>query len=528
MKDRFWIYLAGFVGACFLIVAVGGLYVLTLQESQTAKAQEKKALFRQSAFYLKELKTTRLKLRKEAEKSLETANKKESSLFAALAFVDLKSRSVEPVFSPTFDKTPGSISKGLFREFLKFADTTLNQKTADKSFFHFLSHSEENEKWMVFVTPLQDLPKSRGLFWAGLIKRKDFFHFSKASDREALIINSQGRLFFSFQPKPAIFPSKSVLKKFLKKSKQKKKTGWYVKRLGGFQQGSNLFHIRPWPGTNLFVMSGGKFFQPLFAWTDSSALWLFFCFSLGIILLLGLVLFIKPLHSAYETVREELIHLARTGEKPSLPKSRNPYLSFSGSLQFSEDTPPSSPLARKEEQPPPVQTLRDILNDEEKELKRKFPGFNLTACLDADINLGYFYKSMKKALHELLLNAIEAMGSVENQNITVTSREEKDCFLVAVRDYGVGLKEKERKKAFNLYYSTKSHLGVGLNLVQSIVSSHGGTVKLISPEDGGLEVQISLPLKWFSTALGPSPASFRETPLRESEQLKSSSSQTLH
>ena len=63
LKKRFWIYLAGFVGVCFLILAVGGLYVLTLQDSRTAKKQEKKALFRQSAFYLKELNENLLEFR---------------------------------------------------------------------------------------------------------------------------------------------------------------------------------------------------------------------------------------------------------------------------------------------------------------------------------------------------------------------------------------------------------------------------------------------------------------------------------
>ena len=529
MKDRFWIYLVGFVGICFLILAVAGLYVLTLQESQTAKKQEKKALFHQSDFYLKGLDKRLLKLRKEAEKNLETTNKKESSLFAALAFVDLKSRSVELVLSPVFDKTPNSVSEELFREFLKFADTTLKQKIADKSSFHFLSSQEEGEKWMVFVTPLQALPKSQGLFWVGLVKSEDFFKFSQASDREALIINSQGRLFFSFHPEPGFLPSKVTLKKFLKTAKQKKKTGWYVKRLGGgFHKGSNLFHIRAWPETNLFVMSGGRFSQSLFAWTDSSALWLFFCFFLGVILLMGLVLFIKPLRSSYETVREELIHLTRTGEKRSLPQAKNPYLSFTASIKPSKENNIPSRFSQKPEFPPPVQTFRDLLNKEEQALKKKFPGFNLTICLDADVNLGYFYKSMKKTLHEILLNAIEAMGSVESQNVTVTSKEEKERFFIAIRDYGPGLTETEKEKVFNLYYSTKSHLGVGLNLVQSIISSHGGTIKLISPADGGLEVQVSLPMKWFSTALDYPPSPFRETSARESEPLKSSSTQVLH
>ena len=504
MKNRFWISIAGFIGVCFVLLAVGGLYFLTLQEGQAAKARVKKSLSRESAFYLKELNKKILKFNRSAETILEERNRKDSSLFTALAFVDLESHSVEPVFPPVFDKGQDSFSAELFREFLEFADT----KVAARTSFHFLSGLGPD--WLVVVTPLRSFPKSRGLLWAGVVKSADFFKFSKASDRDALIINSQGRLFFSFQRRPGLFPSKSILKKFLKKAAQKKKTGWYVRRRGGSRQGSNLFHLRPWPETNLFVISGGKFSQPLFVWTRSGSLWLFFCFSLGLILFFGLALFIRPLRSAYEALREELIYMARTGKRRSLPKAKNPFLAFNSHI-ISEEKTSLSTNALESDSPAPLPTFQDLLKQKEQRFKEKFPGLSLTTCLDTNISLAYFHRAMKKILQELLSNAIEAMGSVESQNITVTAREEGEFFVLSVRDFGSGLKEEEKKKAFKLYYSTKSHLGVGLNLVQSIVSSHEGTVKLLSPVDGGLEAQVSLPLKCFSPAAEYPLASLKES-----------------
>ena len=526
MKSKFWIYVAGFIGVCFVVLAVGGLYFLTLQEGQITKAREKKNLFRQSNFYLKDLNRNLLKFEQEAEKSLEKKDKKESSLFAALTFVDLESQSIEPVLFPDTGKGRNSISKELYQEFLKFAGT-LDQKAATKTSFHFLSDLQEGKGWIVFITPLQSFPKSRGLVWVGLVKSEKFFKFSKASDREALIINSQGRLFFSFQSEPGLFPSKATLKKFLKKAAQKKKKGWYVKRRGGDRQGSNLFHIRPWPGTNLFILGGGKFSQPLFAWTDFSALWGVFCFFLAAILFFGLVAFIKPLRSAYESLREEFIHLARTGERRSLPKSKNPFLSFYSSSLFSEMKKSSPNLVQESEPHPPFQPFQELLEKEEQRLRIKFPGLHLTIQLNTNMNLGHFHKSMRKILQELLLNAIEAMGSIERQSITVTTREEEEMFVLSIRDYGPGLNKEEKKKIFNLYYSTKSHLGVGLNLVQSIVSSHKGTIKLLSPSDGGLEVQVSLPAECVSVATNR-PSSFKEETVIASENRKSFSSRALH
>ena len=180
-----------------------------------------------------------------------------------------------------------------------------------------------------------------------------------------------------------------------------------------------------------------------------------------------------------------------------------------------------------------IQTFQELLREEERWLKQKFPGFVLKTRLDTSVSLDRFYKFAKKILHELLLNAIEAMGSKENQEVIVSTRQEGEVFILSVRDHGPGLSESEKKKAFELYHSTKSHLGVGLNLVQSIVSSHGGAVKLNSFPEGGLEVQVSLPMKCFLNSQSKTlPESFiKKGKVMEGEKdrpLSSPSSRALH
>jgi signal transduction histidine kinase len=48
--------------------------------------------------------------------------------------------------------------------------------------------------------------------------------------------------------------------------------------------------------------------------------------------------------------------------------------------------------------------------------------------------------------------------------------------------------------------------GLGLSIVRSVAEVHGGTVELVAPEAGGLEVRVRLPAMPTVTRIGPVPA----------------------
>ena len=70
-------------------------------------------------------------------------------------------------------------------------------------------------------------------------------------------------------------------------------------------------------------------------------------------------------------------------------------------------------------------------------------------------------------------------------------------YKITVKDYGVGIKEEDKKKIFNPFYSTKESLGTGLGLstVLSTIISSGGMINLKS--EYGLGTTFNLFFKKF-------------------------------
>jgi len=93
-------------------------------------------------------------------------------------------------------------------------------------------------------------------------------------------------------------------------------------------------------------------------------------------------------------------------------------------------------------------------------------------------------------LHNLLDNA--AKYTKNNPVISITSRNEKDCFVIDIKDNGIGISEEHLKKIFQKFYRVPTGnvhdvkgFGLGLNYVNSIIKAHHGKMKLTSTEGEG-------------------------------------------
>uniref|UniRef100_UPI0040564945 ATP-binding protein n=1 Tax=Candidatus Electrothrix sp. TaxID=2170559 RepID=UPI0040564945 len=102
-------------------------------------------------------------------------------------------------------------------------------------------------------------------------------------------------------------------------------------------------------------------------------------------------------------------------------------------------------------------------------------------------------KQMRKVLVHLIRNAIEAMENGGELEIKVTSDEQ--YIYIAVRDSGMGIAAADLQKVSDPFYTTKvAGTGVGLALVERIVTDHQGSLHIRCRDKGGTEVIITLPL----------------------------------
>ena len=94
------------------------------------------------------------------------------------------------------------------------------------------------------------------------------------------------------------------------------------------------------------------------------------------------------------------------------------------------------------------------------------------------------------AFYNLVTNAIKY--SPPETEITVSGRREGDRFRLAVRDQGIGMDRKELQSIFQKFYRTKKAVasgeagtGIGLSIVEQIVSQHGGKIEVESTPGKG-------------------------------------------
>ncbi|MBK7379652.1 MAG: PAS domain S-box protein [Ignavibacteriales bacterium] len=100
---------------------------------------------------------------------------------------------------------------------------------------------------------------------------------------------------------------------------------------------------------------------------------------------------------------------------------------------------------------------------------------------------------MKQALINILQNAFEA--TEQNGTVKVESYKESTNAIITISDTGIGISEKNLKKIFDLYFTTKKDgNGLGLSITQKIISQHSGSIELSSKENIGTTFKIILPL----------------------------------
>lgn len=105
---------------------------------------------------------------------------------------------------------------------------------------------------------------------------------------------------------------------------------------------------------------------------------------------------------------------------------------------------------------------------------------------------------MRQLLHNLIKNALEALGDRSEGRVLIRTRrmsdEGADQVELAVTDTGPGIPDEMLDRLFEPYMSGKPRgSGLGLAIVKKIVEEHGGAVEAGNEPGGGATVRVRLP-----------------------------------
>ncbi len=103
---------------------------------------------------------------------------------------------------------------------------------------------------------------------------------------------------------------------------------------------------------------------------------------------------------------------------------------------------------------------------------------------------------MSQLLVNLITNAVHA--TTGEGKITVSTRHANNDILLVVKDTGSGMPASVKKRIFEPFFTTKpvgQGTGLGLSVVQGIIDSHGGAIRVSSARGKGSAFEIRLPIK---------------------------------
>ncbi len=106
------------------------------------------------------------------------------------------------------------------------------------------------------------------------------------------------------------------------------------------------------------------------------------------------------------------------------------------------------------------------------------------------------HQQMKQAFINLIDNAVYAVEKNGLILIDVAFDEILKIVRIEISDNGKGISDKEKTRLFEPYFSTKkSGMGLGLAIVQSIISDHNGVIRVQDNKPKGAKFIIELPVE---------------------------------
>ena len=101
---------------------------------------------------------------------------------------------------------------------------------------------------------------------------------------------------------------------------------------------------------------------------------------------------------------------------------------------------------------------------------------------------------LQQVILNLVVNAVDAMRTVQPRVLTVRSRHHDGTIEVSVADTGTGIAPADRERVFQSLFTTKANgMGMGLAICRSIVEAHGGRLWAAPGSERGSVFRFELP-----------------------------------
>lgn len=143
--------------------------------------------------------------------------------------------------------------------------------------------------------------------------------------------------------------------------------------------------------------------------------------------------------------------------------------------------------------------IRDATEEIITPYKTSWPGVSFdTSGMFSGVEVKMDKKRLSQVIGNLVLNAIDAMdgnGKIEMRTDLVNKQNCRYCRL-SIKDTGKGIAESDAPKVFTPYFTTKeSGTGLGLPIVERIVTDHGGGIWFNSAINAGTTFFVDIPTK---------------------------------
>lgn len=135
--------------------------------------------------------------------------------------------------------------------------------------------------------------------------------------------------------------------------------------------------------------------------------------------------------------------------------------------------------------------------EEVKELYNDYKGFIIKVSIPDNIPLVEIDgEQFKRVLLNIFDNAFQAMGNSGNIELKVHADKTTNRFFINIADDGPGMREEDKEKIFEPYFSTKKGgTGLGLAIANKIVTEHSGYIRVRDNIPKGTLFTIEMPIK---------------------------------